>query len=73
MTPAERLQRSIGIASWGRQIIAGQIVAEKGPMDDERLKWEVALRVYQDEGWVQSVIRQRLSKLACEPQDSTLI
>ena len=35
-----------------------------GPMSDERLKWKVALRVYQSDPWVCDVIRRRLSDVS---------
>jgi len=36
-------------ASWAREWIGRQIVAEHGPMSERRLKMEVALRMYANE------------------------
>ena len=46
MTIAERVQRAEDMLAWARGFIARQIVAERGPLSAERLKWEVALRQY---------------------------
>ena len=46
MTIAERVQRAEDMLAWARGFMARQIVAERGPLRAERLKWEVALRQY---------------------------
>ena len=46
MTISERVQRAEALLSWARGFVARQILAERGPLSDERLKWEVALRQY---------------------------
>ncbi len=46
MTISERVQRADALLSWARGFVARQILAERGPLSDERLKWEVALRQY---------------------------
>jgi hypothetical protein len=46
MTISERVQRAEALLSWARGFVARQILAEQGPLSDERLKWEVALRQY---------------------------
>ena len=49
LTPRERIARGIGMFDWARGWIERQIVAERWPMARERLRWEVALRLYGDE------------------------
>jgi len=46
MTISDRVQRAEALLSWARGFVARQILAERGPLSDERLKWEVALRQY---------------------------
>jgi hypothetical protein len=46
MTIGERIQRAEALLSWARGFVARQILAERGPLSDDRLKWEVALRQY---------------------------
>lgn len=46
MTISERVQRADALLCWARGFVARQILAERGPLSDERLKWEVALRQY---------------------------
>jgi hypothetical protein len=46
MSISERVQRAEALLSWVRGFVARQILAERGPLSDERLKWEVALRQY---------------------------
>jgi len=60
LTPAERVARSIGMACWARRLIAGKILAERGPMSDERLKWETALRVYGADPKARATIERKL-------------
>jgi len=46
LSPRERMARSMAMLKWTRDLLARQILAESGPMSDERLKWEVARRLY---------------------------
>lgn len=46
MTISERVQRAEALLSWARGFVARQILAEQGPLSDDRLKWAVALRQY---------------------------
>lgn len=63
LTPAERVARSVAMAKWARDAIARQIVAEKGPRSDERLKWEVALRVYRADPVACRTIEKQLANV----------
>lgn len=64
MTPTERLQRSFGMLGWARRVAASQIIQERGEMDPERLKWEVALRTYGEAEPVRSWIQSRLENVS---------
>jgi hypothetical protein len=44
MSISERVQRAEALLSWARGFIARQILAGQGPLPEDRLKWEIALR-----------------------------
>ena len=46
MSVAERIRRAEVLFNWSRDYLARSIVATQGPMSDDDLKWEVALRQY---------------------------
>jgi hypothetical protein len=46
MSIAERIRRAETLFNWSRDYIARSIVASRGAISDEDLKWEVALRQY---------------------------
>ncbi len=46
MTVAERVQRAEALFRWSRDYLARSIRATQGPMSEDRLKREVALRQY---------------------------
>jgi hypothetical protein len=46
MTVAERIQRAESLFRWSRDYLARSICAAQGPMSEDRLKREIALRQY---------------------------
>jgi len=46
MSTIERVRRAEELFHWSRDYLARAILAARGPMPDDRLKWEVALRQY---------------------------
>ena len=46
MTVAERIRRAEALFTWSRDFLARSILAARGPMPDDVLRWEVALRQY---------------------------
>jgi hypothetical protein len=60
----ERIARSLALLAWSRQMIARQIIAERGEMSEERLKWEVALRLYGSEPAVCQMIESELTDVS---------
>ncbi len=46
MSVVERIRRAEALFSWSQSYLARSIVASQGPMSDDDLKWEVALRQY---------------------------
>lgn len=64
LSPCERVQRSVEMFNWAREFIARQIVAERGPMSVERLKWEVALRQYGSDSQTRALVERMLSRVS---------
>lgn len=63
LSPREKLAQSLAMFDWARRWIARQIVTEQGVMDQELLRWEVALRVYGHEPATRQMIQKHLDKL----------
>lgn len=61
LSPKERVERAQAMFNWTREMLGRQIQAEQGPMSVERLKWEVALRMYGREPIVRSMIERQLA------------
>jgi hypothetical protein len=62
MTICERVQRAEQMLAWARGFVARRIVAEQGPLSEERLKWEVALRQYGADPMARSLIEGMRSR-----------
>ncbi len=46
MSVVQRIRRAEVLFNWARDYLARSIVAARGPMSDDELKWEIALRQY---------------------------
>lgn len=64
MTIAERVSRAEGLLAWARGFIARQILKERGPLSDERIKWEVALRQYGADPVARSLIEEMRARVS---------
>ena len=64
LQPWERVERSIAMFNWTRETIGRQVIAELGEMSYERLRWEVALRMYADEPAICAMIQEKLSHVS---------
>jgi hypothetical protein len=64
LSPRERLERSAAMLKWTRALLARQVIAELGPMSTERLKWEVAKRLYRGDPAAQALIARRLADVS---------
>jgi hypothetical protein len=60
----ERIARSLALLAWSRQMIARRIIAESGEISAERLKWEVALRLYGSDPTVCRMIESELTDVS---------
>lgn len=60
MSSAEKMARCAAMFAWTRQQIALRIRQEKPNLTDEELKWEVALKLYENEPEVVKLIKEHL-------------
>ena len=64
MTPAQRIERSINLLAWAREVTGRRIIEDLGEMSDERFKWEVALRHYGHEPVMRRLIERELARVS---------
>ena len=64
LSAKQRVARSMAMLQWTREMLARQVVADSGAMSDERLRWEVALRLYGSEPATRRMIEQRLADVS---------
>lgn len=64
LSPCERMERAAAMFQWAREIIARRLIAERGAMPAERLKWEVALRQYGTDPRTRALIERRLAHVS---------
>ena len=64
MTIVERVQRAVEMLAWARGFVARQVLAERGSLAEERLKWEVALRQYGADPMARSLIEEMLYRVS---------
>jgi len=61
LSAREKIARGLGMFDWARGWLARQIVAEQGAISAERLRWEVALRLYGHEPQARRLIERHLA------------
>lgn len=59
----ERVAPSMAMLQWTREMLGRQILAESGPMPEERLKWEVALRLYEADPTTRALIERKIANV----------
>ncbi|MCA9265207.1 MAG: hypothetical protein KDA60_15205 [Planctomycetales bacterium] len=64
LSPPERVARCAAMLKWTRDLLARQVISELGTMSDERLKWEVAKRMYGADPAARAIIDQRLTDVS---------
>jgi len=47
---------------WARDLIGREIIADRGPLSPERLKWETAMRMYGSDAVSRKLIQQMLDQ-----------
>jgi hypothetical protein len=58
MSIVERVRRAEELFNWSRDYVARSILAARGPMSDDDLKWEVALRMYGADPRIRELINE---------------
>jgi len=64
LTGTDRVARSLAMLKWTREMIGRQIIAQEGPMTEERLRWKVALRLYAGDATICRWIESRLADVS---------
>ena len=65
MPPHQKMARVSAMLRWTRDLITRQVRAELGDsVSDERIRWEVALRMYGSEPVVGRLIREQLARVS---------
>ena len=58
MSPRERISRAESLFAWSRGLLTRSLVAAHGPLSDEQLRWELALRHYGTERRTRCLINE---------------
>lgn len=62
MPGTQKMARVEAFLAWTRNLIARQVRATLGPsVSDERIRWEVALRMYESDPVVSRLIREHMA------------
>jgi len=64
LTPVERMARSVAMLKWSRDLIARQILESNEHTSPEQLKWLVALRMYQSQPQIKTMIEGMLQSVS---------
>lgn len=64
LSPKERVARCAAMLQWTRELLGRQVIAELGAMSDERLKWEVAKRMYGADPAARAMIDRKLADVS---------
>jgi hypothetical protein len=59
-----KVARAAEMFQWSRDWLMRQVLAEKGPMSEERLRLEIAMKMYGHEEPVRQLIEKALSHVA---------
>ena len=60
----ERVARSAALFAWARGLVSREILARKGLMPAERLKWETAMRLYGSDASAKRLIQRVLDHVS---------
>jgi len=64
LPPHVRVARAASMFAWARDLIGREIVAQRGPLSAERLKWETAMRMYGSDASSRKLIQQMLDDVS---------
>jgi len=62
LPPHVRVARAAAMFVWARDLIGREIIADRGPLSPERLKWETAMRMYGSDAVSRKLIQQMLDQ-----------
>lgn len=60
----ERIARCAAMLQWTRELLGRQVIADVGPISEERLKWEVAMRMYGADPSARAMITRKLASVS---------
>ncbi len=64
MPGTQKMARVEAFLAWTRNLITRQVQATLGPsVSDERIRWEVALRMYESDPAVARLIREHMARI----------
>jgi hypothetical protein len=66
LTPTEKVARGLAMLHWTRRWLGRQIAAERGPMPPERMRLEIARRLYQAEPATCRLIDAAIAELSAD-------
>lgn len=65
MPALQKMARVEGFLYWTRNLIARKVRAELGEgISEERVRWEVALRMYQADPRMEQLIREQIARVS---------
>ena len=64
LSPQERVARCAAMLKWTRDLLGRQVIDEFGAMSPERLKWEVARRLYGSDPAIRAIIDRELADVS---------
>ena len=64
LSPQERVARCAALLKWTRDLLGRQVIDEFGAMSPERLKWEVARRLYGSDPAIRAIIDRELADVS---------
>ncbi|MCA9050359.1 MAG: hypothetical protein KDA89_16600 [Planctomycetaceae bacterium] len=64
LSPYQRMERCVALTAWAREMIAGRILEEQGPLNDRELKWQVALQIYGSDPRTRQLIEQGMADVS---------
>jgi hypothetical protein len=64
LSPQERVARCAAMLKWTRDLLGRQVIDELGAMSTERLKWEVARRLYGSDPAIRAIIDRELADVS---------
>ena len=59
-----RVARAAAMLVWARGVIGREILARSGPLPAERLKWEIAMRLYGSNATSRRLIQRMLDRVS---------